>query len=215
MKPQISVAITSWARSPFRLNHLVWQIQMLKQITNEPIKIYVVDNGGEGELNHNQKEILHQFLHTGMIDGYASFPLNKGAGYARNLLSWMVDTTYICLLDNDIVLDPNWMYFSIKYARYNHVVSLLHGETTKYHKFLLRKKRGVEVRTRASGGCLVMKTALARRLVWGNDTKPGSRMADQLNKMGIYYAVPEKPLAFHIGVKDSFDYRRTHDFTKA
>lgn len=101
--PLISVVIPNWNGKKF----LAGCLDSLKTQTYEPIEVVIVDNGSkDGSVEYLQENYPYVKLVT--------FPVNTGFSPAVNAGIKASSGEMVALLNNDTVVDPNWMSELIK-----------------------------------------------------------------------------------------------------
>jgi GT2 family glycosyltransferase len=101
--PLISVVIPNWNGKKF----LAGCLDSLKAQTYEPIEVVIVDNGSkDGSVEYLQENYPEVKLVT--------FPVNTGFSPAVNAGIKASTGEMVALLNNDTVVDPNWMSELIK-----------------------------------------------------------------------------------------------------
>ncbi|MBA3858686.1 MAG: glycosyltransferase family 2 protein [Cyanobacteria bacterium PR.3.49] len=101
--PLISVVIPNWNGKKF----LAGCLDSLKTQTYEPIEVVIVDNGSkDGSVEYLQENYPYVKLVT--------FPVNTGFSPAVNAGIKASTGEMVALLNNDTVVDPNWMSELIK-----------------------------------------------------------------------------------------------------
>lgn len=101
--PLISVVIPNWNGKKF----LAGCLDSLKTQTYEPIEVVIVDNGSkDGSVEYLQENYPEVKLVT--------FPVNTGFSPAVNAGIKASTGEMVALLNNDTVVDPNWMSELIK-----------------------------------------------------------------------------------------------------
>lgn len=101
--PLISVVIPNWNGKKF----LAGCLDSLKTQTYEPIEVVIVDNGSkDGSVEYLQENYPYVKLVT--------FPVNTGFSPAVNAGIKASTGEMVALLNNDTVVDPNWMAELIK-----------------------------------------------------------------------------------------------------
>lgn len=101
--PLISVVIPNWNGKKF----LAGCLDSLKTQTYEPIEVVIVDNGSkDGSVEYLQENYPYVRLVT--------FPVNTGFSPAVNAGIKASTGEMVALLNNDTVVDPNWMSELIK-----------------------------------------------------------------------------------------------------
>lgn len=101
--PLISVVIPNWNGKKF----LAGCLDSLKEQTYEPIEVVIVDNGSkDGSVEYLQENYPYVKLVT--------FPVNTGFSPAVNAGIKASTGQMVALLNNDTVVDPNWMLELVK-----------------------------------------------------------------------------------------------------
>ncbi|HNB25192.1 MAG TPA: glycosyltransferase family 2 protein [Candidatus Melainabacteria bacterium] len=104
--PLISVVIPNWNGKKF----LAGCLDSLKEQTYEPIEVVIVDNGSkDGSVEYLKENYPYVKLVT--------FPVNTGFSPAVNAGIKASTGEMVALLNNDTVVDPNWMSELIKAMR--------------------------------------------------------------------------------------------------
>lgn len=80
-------------------------IESLRDNTDYPAELIVVDNGGNEE---DSKWLLEQ-TEKGVINTYVRNKNNMHFGWARNQGIKLATSEYICISDNDILYKPHWL----------------------------------------------------------------------------------------------------------
>ena len=85
-------------------------ITSIKENTDFPVELIVIDNGG----NLEDSKWLLQKVEEGVINTYVRNKNNMHFGWARNQGIKLATSEYVCISDNDITYKPNWLSKTIK-----------------------------------------------------------------------------------------------------
>jgi len=100
----IDIVLTSWNRPQF--TH--WALQSIKENTQYPHRVIVIDNGSDKEMQGH----LYELKYNGWIDTLVLLDKNYGLETAKHLGMQFVETPYFISTDNDILAyryEPCWL----------------------------------------------------------------------------------------------------------
>ncbi len=126
--PKVSIIILNWNG----LEDTLECLESLEKVTYPDLKIVVVDNGSKGDDVQILKEKFGHYIHLVCNDQNYGFTGGNNIGIRYILDSF--DCNYILLLNNDTVVDPEFLAEMIKVAEADSAIGIT-GAKVYYYDF--------------------------------------------------------------------------------
>src|SRR3990167_9520369 len=178
-------------------------IRTLKEDSDYPIELIVIDNGG----NPDDSDYLLGLARTGDITTYVRFHDNMSFGYAWNTGVRIATGDYISFICNDLSFKNGWLKTCIelleKYPDRKFISSPFitpDKDRSNFNKEVLLD--GERVNSLAGSNCMVMK----RETFWDIGEFPHHRIGGSawhrwMHLRGYLVVIPKEDLALHIGYR--------------
>jgi glycosyltransferase involved in cell wall biosynthesis len=138
-----------------RSNLLRRCLNSLKENTDYPAELTVVDNGG----NPDDSNYLLDRVREGLINTYIRNKNNMNFGISWNMAKRMSSSTYLCLTCNDLYFKPGWLTKSIelfeKYDNGKTFVTPYISNDKKRERYITFLEDGTIVCPLAGSSCLI------------------------------------------------------------
>lgn len=203
----ISVIYTHWAMSPHRSK--VMHRSMGELIESKPTEILVADNGG----NIEDSRLLLDLCEDKHIATYVRFRENMHFAFARNVLLKIATQPYICIMDNDIIVDKGWWQVCVNFLESHPgekiiATPLVADKAHQGAKWWGQPIDGWQTNQRAGSPCFVMSRETFEDLgYFPLHNMSGSKYADIITRKGYKIALTPKPWAIDIGEREGYDWR--------
>lgn len=204
--PSVSVVLITWAPTKYRIKLLKNTLTTLRNSTEVPFKLIVVDNGPKEQTD---------FLKTQEINKHIINKVNMGIGYARNQGIEAASGKYICLLDNDVELKKDWIKESIEaletYPLEKLIVSPFFNAASrkgKRRRYLGRIGK-YNLWQRAGPACWVLRKSVFDEFgKWSTGNTPGRIYCRNLTRAGYKFIGFDEEKAIHKGKRKSYNFKR-------
>jgi len=184
-------------------------IESLRDNTDYPAEIILVDNGG----NPDDSDWLVQKQREGVINVYIRNKNNMHFGYARMQGIKLATGNFLAICDNDIYYKPNWLSKTIepllKFPDKKFIASpFLTPEKTK-GKNPRPDYEGYRVNSMAGSNCMVMRREVFTEIGdFSTSHITGSHWHRRMNKYGYVVIIPPEDYATHLAWRKGYDLKK-------
>lgn len=199
----VSIVLISWSPTDKRLALLQRSFASLKDRTQYPHILVVVDNG---------PNMQTEWLKEQKIDIRLVNEVNVGVGRARNLGASQTKTEFIAFVDSDIEYFDGWLESAIqalkKYPEGKFVAAPAWSGPVRLPKHRVGCLDEYDLYNRASGQCLIMRRSdyevLGR---WSATSVPGNDFCYAAREAGYKFIRHPLWCTKHLCKYKSYDYR--------
>lgn len=184
-------------------------MESLKENTDYPAEIIVIDNGG----NPDDSEYLLKLTREGLVNTLIRNKDNMGFGFAWNQGARLATGDYLCFTCNDIKFEKGWLESCIsnieKYPERKFLATPF-IENSKYsQRFIKEILDGNRVTTLAGSNCCIMKRETYLDIgEFPHHRVGGSIWFRRMNRMGYMVIATPKNLVSHIGYKYGINFTK-------
>lgn len=202
----LSIIYVHWAMDEKRSKVMRRSIkELIESAPNE--EILVADNGG----NIEDSKLLLDLCENKNIAAYLRFRHNVHFAYARNQLLSMASQPYICIMDNDIIVQPGWWETCVNFLKRNPgcvATPLVSDKSHQGLKFWGEPIDGWQTNNLAGSSCFVMSREAFQKIGFFQlHNMSGSKYAREIAHKGYKMALTPFPLAIDVGEREGYDWR--------
>lgn len=188
-------------------------LQSLKENTDYPAEIIVMDNGG----NPDDSDWLVQKQREGWIDTYVRFKSNMNFAFAFNQGFRLATGDYVCFTCNDIEFKKGWLSTCVglleKYSDRKLIASpIITPEKDNWHYNKEVLPDGARVNSLAGSNCFILTPEAFREIGdVPHHRVGGSIWHRRMNSLGYKVIVPPVNMINHLAFKGGTDFRKATD----
>lgn len=183
-------------------------------IASKPTEILVADNGG----SLSDSQLLLQLTEDKHIAAYVRFRENMHFAYARNVLLKVATQPYICIMDNDIVVQPGWWEKCVEFLEKHPdcvATPLMADKSHQPEKFWGEPIDCWQTNALAGSPCFVMSRKTFEKVgFFPLHNMSGSKYAREIAAQGFKMALSPRPMAIDLGERLGYDWRNPNYSTK-
>jgi len=192
-----------------RSNLLKWTLESLIKNTVYPYELIVIDNGGKPD----DTDYLLGLLREGKITTLIRNRDNMCFGYGRNQGLGMATGDYVCIIDNDISFEKNWLKTCVelleKYPDKKLISSPYITPDKLQQRYILPNLDGNRVNSSCGSNCMVMTRKTMDDIgEFQYGEIAGTFWHRNMSKLGYSVIVPPKDMVIHTGCMGGFNYKK-------
>ncbi len=126
VSPKVSISILNWNG----LDDTIECLESLKKITYPNYKVVLVDNGSEGDDAEVLRERFGDYIH--LIEKDKNYGFAEGCNIGMRYALSNLNPDYILLLNNDTVVDPDFLTELVKVAESSVRIGIVGSKTCSY-----------------------------------------------------------------------------------
>ena len=203
-----SIIMVTWAPTEDRMSLLKQTLKSLKESTEVPYELIVIDNGPKEQT---------EFLKTQGIDWLLTNECNKGIGFGRNQGLKVATGDYIAYIDSDLIFAKDWLKEGIealeKYPDKKFVASTLlsqhqvKGNVGMMNNYYCGELGIYSVWNRGSpGGTIYRKVDSDVIGEWLTHPRPGAKRCNILYRKKYKFISLPFPKVMHKGIYSSYNH---------